>query len=158
MIQVRSANFDNTADAKSLVRLLCEYAQDPMGVGQGLSEFTQANIVTELAKRDAITLLAYSGDRAVGLLNAFEGFSTFYCKPLLNIHDVSVSAPYRGQGIAQQLLEQAEVIARQRGCCKLTLEVLSENKIAAALYQKFGFAGYQLDPQAGRAEFWEKKL
>jgi len=131
---------------------------DPVLIKVPLSQFVQDNIVSELEKRDAITLLAYANNRAVGVLNAFEGFSTFYCKPLLNIHDLTVISTFRGQGIGQILLDQAEVIARQRGCCKLTLEVLSENKVAAGLYQKFGFAGYQLDPQAGRAEFWEKKL
>ena len=45
-----------------------------------------------------------------------------------------------------------------RGCCKLTLEVLDNNFIAKALYKKFGFSDYQLDPEYGNALFWEKKL
>jgi ribosomal protein S18 acetylase RimI-like enzyme len=158
LIQIRRANYRDAHHANHLVTLLNDYAQDPMGGGEPLSQFVKDNLVTELEKRDAITLLAYWDDRAVGLLNAFEGFSSFYCKPLLNIHDLAVQPAFRGKGIGRMLLAQAEVIARQRGYCKLTLEVLSGNKVAAGLYRQCGFAGYQLDPAQGRAEFWEKTL
>ena len=53
---------------------------------------------------------------------------------------------------------RTELIARQLGCCKLTLEVLENNLGAQASYRKAGFAPYQLDPQAGRALFWQKPL
>jgi ribosomal protein S18 acetylase RimI-like enzyme len=51
-----------------------------------------------------------------------------------------------------------EEIAVELGCCKLTLEVLEGNHIAQAAYKSFGFNGYELNPQTGRALFWEKKL
>ena len=79
-------------------------------------------------------------------------------KPLINIHDVIVSRRWRGQGIARQMLTQVEDIARQRGCCKLTLEVLEGNKAAQRSYRGLGFEGYQLVPEMGRAMFWEKPL
>ena len=87
-----------------------------------------------------------------------EGFSTFVCKPLLNIHDVYVSPDFRGQGIAGQLFADAESIAKSRGCCKLTLEVLQGNTRAQAVYTRLGFSGYELTPEMGHALFWEKKL
>ncbi len=49
-------------------------------------------------------------------------------------------------------------LRKTRDCCKLTLEVLEGNHIAQAAYTKFGFSGYELDPEMGRALFWEKKL
>ena len=49
-------------------------------------------------------------------------------------------------------------VATSRGCCKLTLEVLSNNPNAMASYAKFGFKSYELDPELGTAQFWEKKL
>ncbi|MFT5906124.1 MAG: ribosomal protein S18 acetylase RimI-like enzyme, partial [Cryomorphaceae bacterium] len=42
--------------------------------------------------------------------------------------------------------------------CKITLEVLSKNEVAKSAYQKFGFSGYELDPEAGKALFWEKPI
>ncbi|MEX5689713.1 GNAT family N-acetyltransferase, partial [Pseudomonas silesiensis] len=51
-----------------------------------------------------------------------------------------------------------EEIARQRGCCKLTLEVLEGNEVAQGAYRKLGFDNYQLSPETGRAMFWQKAL
>ncbi|HDK37432.1 MAG TPA: GNAT family N-acetyltransferase, partial [Thiolapillus brandeum] len=74
------------------------------------------------------------------------------------IHDVMVIKSHRGQGISSRMLEKVEETARQRGCCKLTLEVLEANNIARNAYQKFGFSAYELDPETGQALFWEKSL
>ena len=40
----------------------------------------------------------------------------------------------------------------------MTLEVLSGNAPARKLYQSNGYAGYQLDPSMGTAEFMQKLL
>jgi ribosomal protein S18 acetylase RimI-like enzyme len=94
----------------------------------------------------------------VGLVNCIEGFSTFQCRPLVNVHDVAVLASHRGQRIAEQMLALVEAMARERGACKLTLEVLQGNQGARRLYERVGFAGYQLDPTMGQAQFWQKWL
>jgi ribosomal protein S18 acetylase RimI-like enzyme len=65
---------------------------------------------------------------------------------------------YRGKGLSHLILEKVEEIARAKDCCKITLEVLSNNAIAKSAYLKFGFAGYELDPKAGSALFWQKTL
>jgi ribosomal protein S18 acetylase RimI-like enzyme len=87
-----------------------------------------------------------------------EGFSTFACRPLVNIHDVVVAASHRGQRIGEQMLVLVEQLARDRGACKLTLEVLSGNAPAAKLYQHIGFDNYQLEPTMGHALFMQKWL
>ena len=91
-------------------------------------------------------------------MNCFEAFSTFACKPLVNIHDIAVSSEFRGKGISQKMLAVVEEIARKKGCCKITLEVLQGNRVAQNAYRKFGFDNYALDPEAGHAEFWQKSL
>ncbi len=77
---------------------------------------------------------------------------------LINIHDVIVLDEFRGLNISQLMLEKVEQVALERGCCKLTLEVLEGNKVAQNAYVKFGFAGYALDPEMGQAMFWQKML
>ena len=101
---------------------------------------------------------AHGAARPVGLINCVEGFSTFTGQPLLNVHDIVVLESCRRQGIAGALLAHVESVARDRGCCKLTLEVLEGNQGARQAYENFGFAAYQLDPAMGRALFMEKKL
>jgi len=158
-LKVVIADYNNARHADAIIMLLDSYASDPMGGGKPLDEYVKANLVHELSKRSyAFTVIAYDDEQAVGLVNCFEAFSTFLCKPLINVHDVVVINGYRGRGIAGMMLAKVEEIARSRGCCKLTLEVLSNNESAKAAYKKFGFSDYVLDPEAGSARFWQKLL
>ena len=156
---ILQANYKDTFHAQAIVQLLDAYAQDPAGGGQPLSAFAKANLVNELASRpQAFSVLAFDGDTPVGLVNCIEGFSTFACKPLVNVHDVVVLDSHRGQRVGEQMLVLAEQIAKQRGACKLTLEVLSGNPSAIKLYERIGFESYQLDPAMGSALFLQKQL
>ena len=162
-VRVFLANYKDELHAKAIVQLLDAYAQDVAGGGQALSAFTKKNLVSELANRPhAFSVLAFDvtahADVPVGLVNCIEGFSTFACKPLVNVHDVVVLASHRGQRVAERMLALAEQIAVERGACKLTLEVLSGNVNAVKLYERIGFAGYQLDPAMGSAQFLQKWL
>jgi ribosomal protein S18 acetylase RimI-like enzyme len=158
-IETVVADYSDEQQCDDIVYLLNEYALEPMGGGQALSSFAKDNLTNELSKlAHAITVLAYIDKKPVGLVNCFDGFSTFKCKPLLNIHDVVVLNECRGSGVCQRMLNKVEQIAREKGCCKLTLEVLEGNKSAQQAYIKQGFEGYELDPECGKALFWQKLL
>ncbi|RLT90355.1 MAG: GNAT family N-acetyltransferase [Alcanivorax sp.] len=158
-IETITVDYRNPNQARDLITLLDEYAHDPMGGGSALSAQVKATLVEELAKRpQAFSLLCYVNGEAAALANCLEGFSTFAARPLLNIHDLMVRTGYRGQGLSQILLSNIEDIARRRGCCKITLEVLSGNTPAQGAYEKFGFRHYQLTPDTGQALFWQKNL
>ncbi len=158
-INIVLVDYNNPQQGSDLVLLLDSYARDPMGGGEPLSQFVKDNLVVELSKRAfGLSLIAYVNNQPAGLLNAFEGFSTFACKPLFNVHDIIVLEQFRGLQLSQLLLQELERIARIKGCCKITLEVLEGNSVAQRAYQKSGFAGYELDPKMGRAMFWQKKL
>ncbi len=158
-LRVVQADYANPEHTRHLVQLLDAYARDPAGGGSPLGSFALDNLARELAARpQAFSVLAFDANRAVGLVNCFEGFSTFACKPLVNVHDVVVLASYRGRRVAEQMLALVEQIARKRGACKLTLEVLQGNASATRLYERIGFAGYQLDPALGHAQFLQKWL
>jgi GNAT superfamily N-acetyltransferase len=159
MVEVVEADLTCPAHAQAVIDLLNRYAQEPAGGGVGLGEQVKRDLIPALQRRqDALILLAMQEDEAVGLLNAFEGFSTFAAAPLLNIHDVYVLPSLRGTGIARALFEFAERVSRHRGYCKMTLEVLSGNLPAQRLYRTRGFEAYALDERMGHALFWQKKL
>ncbi len=158
-LEILQNPYDNPGHARGIVDVLNSYAGDPMGGGSPLTARVRESLVGELKNRPwAVTLLALLDRKPAGLLIAMEGFSTFKAQALMNIHDVAVVPGNRGQGIGQALFREIERVARARNCCKLTLEVLTGNRRAMRLYEHLGFRPYVLDPEHGRAEFWEKPL
>lgn len=155
-------DYANPNHARALVAMLDAYASDPMGGGEGLSDYAKIHLVPSLAARpQAFSVLAFDGtddSLPVGLVNCIEGFSTFACQPLVNVHDLAVLSGYRGQRIGERMLVLVEQVARARGACKLTLEVLQGNSNAIRLYQRVGFANYQLGEAMGHAQFLQKYL
>ncbi len=158
-IQIIKADYRNPEHANDIVQTLDAYAIDPMGGGKGLSAEVKENLVAELIKQPtAFSFLAYDKGEAIGLANCFQLFSTFNCKPLINIHDLIVTEDHRGQGVCQQILAAIYEKAVSLGCCKLTLEVLSGNDPAKLAYRRFGFSDYELDPEKGAALFWQMPI
>ena len=159
MTEIIEADLADPSHAEAMVELLNIYALDPMGGGKELPANVRKNLAFTLrARADVRVILAVVDGEAVGLTTCFEGFSTFAGKPLLNIHDVVIKPAFRRRGLSKKMFEKAEEIAVQLGCCKLTLEVLEGNAAARAAYSKLGFGGYELDPEMGKAMFWQKKL
>jgi len=177
-LHIHRVDYRAPQDGSHLRQLLDLYARDPMGGGKPLATTALERLCDDLARRpDAASFLAYRGaepshpnsgptsaptteptNEPIGLINCFEGYSTFKAQPLLNVHDIVVHPAARGQGVAQALLAAAEQLATARGCCKLTLEVLSGNTVAMNAYDRFGFKHYQLDPGAGHAVLLQKWL
>ena len=94
----------------------------------------------------------------VGFSICFLGFSTFLARPLLNIHDIFVDLSVRGRGIGAMLLERIEASARELNCCRITLEVREDNRVARGLYRKVGFDRVVVGAKRIALEFWHKPL
>ena len=158
-ITLTRVDYDNAKQTRDLISLLDAYAIDPMGGGSALASFSKENLISELKKRPFIfSIICYVDGKAAGFSNCLESFSTFKCKPIINIHDFAVNPEFRGLQLSQRLMEKIEEIAKEKGCCKITLEVLEGNEVAKRAYIKSGFQGYELDPEMGKAVFWEKPL
>mgnify|MGYP000894732620 FL=1 len=156
MIDLIIADLENPAHAAAILTVLNDYASDPTGGGQELSVHVQKNLIASLKKRSNIyTILAFHQQQPAGIALCVEGFSTFACKPLLNIHDFAVLKPYRGQGIGKLMLGRVKQLAKNLGCCKITLEVLEGNTLARHLYEEEGFLDYHLNPSMGKALFMQ---
>ena len=155
-VRVDYGDLNHTAD---MMRLLNEYAKDPMGAGKPLDSLIIDSLPNKLANvPGAFSILGLVDGHAEGLINCLPSFSTFKAMPIVNIHDIIVSANSRGSGLCGKMLDAVDEVALQRGCCKVTLEVLTGNEPAQVAYRKAGFDGFQLDPKMGPALFWEKSL
>lgn len=154
VLNISEADLDNTCDAAAVLGLLQAYAADLMGVGTPLSQDVAEQLIPRLAAVDSrLVLLARIDGRPVGLAIAFQVFSTFRARPVLNLHDLTVDADFRGRGVGRQLLRQVVEYAGRMGCCRVSLEVRADNAYAQSLYRSEGFSPGQ-PPQ----EFWTKSL
>ena len=145
-LRVRRVAFDEPRDVAAYLDLLDAYARDPMGAGRPLPEAVRTRLATDLAGLPgAHCLLAENekGTEAVGFATCFLGYSTFQARPLLNIHDIAVLPEWRGRSVAQALLAAIAELARQLGCCRITLEVREDNPRARAVYEREGFTAAQ---------------
>ncbi|MDR0757197.1 MAG: GNAT family N-acetyltransferase [Tannerella sp.] len=125
-----------------------------MGGGTPLSAEEQVELTDSLSRRPtAVTLLAESGGVCCGLLVAFENYSTFTVRPMMNIHDVFVLKTYRGKGVGRRLIQAAVEEAKKRNCSRITLEVRQDNVAAQRLYRSVGFD--ETDPPM---YYWRKDL
>lgn len=156
MIDLIIADLENPAHAAAILTVLNDYASDPSGGGQELSAHVQKNLISSLKKRSNIyTILAFRQQQPAGIALCMEGFSTFTCKPLLNIQDFAVLRPYRGQGIGKLMLGRVKQLAKNLGCCKITLKVLEGNTTARQLYEEEGFLDSHINPALGKALFMQ---
>jgi len=139
---------------QAVISLIAAYIQDEMGGGPPLSPQEEADLIEGLKNNPkAMMLLAKTEGVFSGLLTAFENFSTFTARPMINIHDVMVLKEYRKKGIGRLLMNALIEEARKRNCSRVTLEVRKDNLPAQNLYRDLDFH----EPEPGMF-YWRKYL
>ena len=140
---------------RALIALINAYRLHPMG-GRlpKLAQSAELDLIAGLKNHPCSLILFACFDKKVaGVAVCFMGFSTFSAKPLINVHDLVVAPRYRrctvGRAIMEAVIRRAEIL----GCCRVTLEVRSDNSVAKRLYSGIGFG-----PCPVPMEFWVKSL
>ncbi|KAA6301753.1 MAG: Aminoglycoside N(6')-acetyltransferase type 1 [Candidatus Ordinivivax streblomastigis] len=138
--QIIPCDYTNTDHLNAVALLINAYIDDDMGGGEPLSSLQKLRLVDGLhVHPKSIVLLAERAGDFVGLLTAFENFSTFTAQPMINVHDIFVLKEYRGQGIGKQLLQTLIKEAEDRKASRISLEVRTDNLSAQGLYSSLGF-------------------
>ena len=89
---------------------------------------------------DEGNLADIDGDFAGFVTTDIDESSSVFDRPdRLVVCDIYVREPYRGTGLARELIDRARTRARESGCADLTLEVDADNERAIAFYEKLGF-------------------
>jgi ribosomal protein S18 acetylase RimI-like enzyme len=158
-VEILEADLSLPEHQEAVVALVNAYAADPMGNGRPLDEKVRRELIPGLRNHPAtLIFLARCGGEYIGIAVCFTGFSTFAARPLINIHDLAVLPACRGQRVGRLLLGAIEEKARTMDCCKITLEVLENNRIAMRLYRAAGFSQAIYTEEAGGALFYAKSL
>lgn len=147
-------DFMNPEHQNALISLLNHYMSDPMGDYPPHDENKQRLLLEGLGNHPTafVLFLLYDGKYA-GMTICFVNYSTFKLKPYLYVHDVVILKEYRNKGLGKAMMEQLVSISKERGYCKITLEVREDNPTAQNLYKSLGFE--ECDP---KMYFWTKTL
>ena len=114
-------------------------------------------LAKKAASADEIELLAYIGDRIVGLAG-IEKIGTFDKIRRRATLGLQVDQNFWGLGIGRALTRACVECARIAGYAQLELEVVAENQRAIALYQSEGFVEYGRNPRGfySRLTGWQE--
>lgn len=138
-VEILRADLNNPKHAADIVNLVDLFARDEMGQEEPLDEEVRVDMISEMKKVPTTRVyLAYNGDKALGLITCFIGFSTFTASKTFKIHDIAVHPEARGLGVGTMLIENVKEEAEEMGCSKITLEVREDNP-AQKLYKREGF-------------------
>ena len=131
----RSATVKDIPTIFALLRSLAEYEQL-------VSDFvvTESDLTQSLFGPDPIAnvILAYDGDKAVGLAVFCHRYSTFLGRQYLYLEDIFVVPSHRGSGIGRKLMEQAALLAQTLGATMIEWSVLNWNEPAIKFYEHLG--------------------
>ena len=109
--------------------------------------WTHRTFVSELSQMRAGSryyLVAYLGDSMVGYGGMmFSGEDA-------HITNIAVDPEWQGRGVATEMMLDLVLLAHDRGCAAMTLEVRHTNVVAQNLYRRFGFV-----PAGVRKRYYE---
>lgn len=153
-IQLVKVDLNNQTHCSHMLKLLNDYMEDDMGIGQPLPNELEPKIVEGLKKHKAyLGFLVYVNNECAALANCNLNYSTWHAEYIINIHDFVVAPDFRERGIGKFLLDEVEKYARENGYSKINLEVRNDNIKAQNLYKKAGF-----EECAPPMYFWEKRI
>jgi ribosomal protein S18 acetylase RimI-like enzyme len=112
------------------------------------SEAAEACVVEMLddIAKGAIAMVAEMGGSVAGLMvwaaAVDQPFMDQSVRHYGRVEDIVVASAFRGKGIGQALLAEAERLTREAGMRRLRLTVLAGNDAAVDAYGRFGFRDY----------------
>ena len=84
-------------------------------------------------------LLARVDAAPAGFVLLYPGFSSIQARVAWVLNDLYVAPAFRGRGLADALMAEAESAARAAGACQLVLETAHDNHAAQRLYERRGW-------------------
>ncbi len=121
------------------IRALWEEMEEEIGGPAWVHEtWDEERVDVERRLRDAVIFLAEDDDQPVGYLGL-----DFRDPRIAEIQSVYVRPVGRRRGVARALISEASAAARAHGYDHLTLDVLTSNHQALAVYERLGFVEYQ---------------
>ena len=96
-------------------------------------------LIERLNSKEALILLAFENDTALGFSLVYPSFSSVSLRPIWIINDMYVAEEARRKYVANQLLQTITEQARANNVVRLRVSILASNDIAQRLYESADF-------------------
>ncbi len=103
------------------------------------AEASKDFLLERLNNAEAIILMAYENDTALGFCLIYPSFSSVSLRPIWIINDMYVAQEARRKHIANQLLQAIAERARANNVVRLRVSIHASNDIAQRLYESADF-------------------
>ena len=134
MVQIRRAVEQDLDQLTGLVeQYRAFYQQKP-------NENTRSYLANRIANNESVVFVAQVDNKLVGFTQCYPTFSTVSLSTVWLLNDLFVDPNYRGQKIADELMQVAEKAAKEAGASRIWLRTAHTNLPAQALYEGRGWA------------------
>ena len=148
-VTLRTARSSDRNAVVELIHRLNVFEADLVGDRRrdyGAAEEYYDELLQRLSKRQGRIVLAQENGIVVGAMGFSLDQDAAYVTDDVRRHgtvtDLIVHEDWRGRGIGQMLLQEAERLTREAGLTRLFIGVLVANERADSTYRKFGFEPY----------------
>lgn len=93
-----------------------------------------------LAGEESVVFAAWQGDRAVGFIQLYPLWSSWYCRRIWFLSDLYVEQSARRHGIGADLVRCVISFANETGASSIMVELPRPEPQLTAFYGKLGFA------------------
>ena len=129
MSEISRATVSDLAELHVLVEKYRAFYKQPE------NEKTLSYLEQRLKNDQAVVFIARVDGEAVGFTLLYPTFSTVSLSDIWLLNDLYVDESARGKGIANQLMDVAEVAAKEAGATRVFLRTANDNLPAQALYE-----------------------
>jgi ribosomal protein S18 acetylase RimI-like enzyme len=91
------------------------------------------------ASEDHNVYVAEAGGDVVGVMTLSMLTSLYEDQPYIVVDELIVAGDSRGAGVGRGFLDEAFRLARERGCCEVSLDTTPDNENAIRFYRAYGF-------------------
>jgi ribosomal protein S18 acetylase RimI-like enzyme len=142
MIAIRRATLADEAAILRLAPRLVAFGPPPWRDIESMRATDRAVLSAALrstSEHDAVLVAETSDKEVAGFIHLSTALDYYLQRKTAHVADIVVAESFEGQGIARQLLTEAEKWARSIGSPWLTIAVFEQNARAAELYERVGF-------------------
>lgn len=129
MTEISKANASDLPELHALVEKYRAFYK------QAESDKTLSYLEQRIANDEAIVFIARVNGAAVGFTLLYPTFSTVSLSSIWLLNDLYVVESARGNGIASELMDVAELSAKSAGATRVFLRTANDNLPAQSLYE-----------------------